>query len=59
VDAVAVSNTTQSQWRFTDEKGSVWNGTVRVEPEAGARNKYMLSVKVSRGEASTASLPGK
>jgi len=51
VDAAAATNATQSQWRFTDEKGSVWNGTVRVEPEAGARNKYLLSVRISRGDA--------
>ncbi|HEY0544808.1 MAG TPA: DJ-1/PfpI family protein [Pyrinomonadaceae bacterium] len=58
VDAGAGGNATQSQWRFTDEKGSVWNGAVHVEPEAGARNKYTLSVRVARGDAS-ARLPNK
>jgi putative intracellular protease/amidase len=48
----AGSSATQSQWRFTDEKGSMWNGTVRVEPEAGARNRFTLSVKVARGDTS-------
>jgi putative intracellular protease/amidase len=40
---------TQSRWQFTDEKGSVWNGTVRVEPVAGEENRLTLSVKIARG----------
>ncbi|HEV7683091.1 MAG TPA: DJ-1/PfpI family protein [Pyrinomonadaceae bacterium] len=40
-------NSTQSWWRFTDEKGGTWNGVVSVEPK-GERNEFILSVKVSR-----------
>lgn len=39
---------TQSLWRFTDEKGGLWNGTVRVEAVAGERNQFTLSVKIAR-----------
>ena len=38
----------QSRWQFTDEKGAVWNGFVQVEPVAGERNRFMLSVKIAR-----------
>lgn len=40
-------NSTQSWWRFTDEKGGTWNGVVSVEPK-GERNEFVLSVRVSR-----------
>jgi putative intracellular protease/amidase len=43
---------TQSVWRFTDEKGSVWNGIVRVEPVAGEEKQFTLSVKIVRSDAS-------
>jgi putative intracellular protease/amidase len=42
---------TQSLWRFTDEKGAIWNGTVQVEPVTGEKNRYTLAVKIARGEA--------
>ena len=35
-------------WRFTDEKGSAWNGIVNVTPTAGQKNQYTLSVRVER-----------
>src|SRR6266550_3536939 len=44
-DTTTASNATQSWWRFTDEKGAVWNGVVKVQP-AGERNQFTLSVKV-------------
>jgi putative intracellular protease/amidase len=43
------SSATQSLWRFTDEKGATWNGSVLVEPVQGERNKFTLSVKIARG----------
>ena len=46
----------ESLWSFTDEKGTAWNGIVRVEPAAGERNRFMLSVKVARNNSS-AQLP--
>ena len=58
VDAEASKSATQSLWRFTDEKGATWNGIARVEPVAGERNRFTLSVQIARGNAS-ASLPAK
>ncbi len=46
---------TQSWWRFTDEKGMVWNGVVSVEPKSGERNQFTLSVKVARNDSSAKS----
>jgi hypothetical protein len=57
-DGESNKSATQSIWRFTDEKGAIWNGMARVEPVAGEKNRYMLSVKIARGDAS-ASLPAK
>ena len=58
VDAEANRKAMQSLWRFTDEKGANWNGIARVEPVAGESNRFTLSVKIARGDAS-ASLPAK
>jgi putative intracellular protease/amidase len=49
-------NASESLWSFTDEKGAAWNGVVRVEPAAGERNRFLLSVKVARNNSS-AQLP--
>ena len=45
-------NSSQSWWQFTDDKGAVWNGAVHVEPVAGERNRFKLSVKVTRNNPS-------
>ncbi len=58
VDAGASKNALQSLWRFTDEKGAAWNGSARIEPVTGERNRYLLSVRITRGDAN-ASLPVK
>jgi putative intracellular protease/amidase len=58
VDGEAHKSTTQSLWRFTDEKGGSWDGVVLVSPLAGERNRFTLSVKVMRNTAS-ASLPAR
>ena len=58
LDVESAKSATQSLWRFTDEKGSVWNGTVQVEPVAGEQNRYTFSVKIARNDTS-ASLPAK
>jgi putative intracellular protease/amidase len=42
----------QSRWRFTDEKGGNWTGVVKVEPVAGERNQFILSVRVARANSS-------
>jgi putative intracellular protease/amidase len=49
--------TTQSLWRFNDEKGAPWNGVVRVDPVSGETNRFTLSVKIARSSAS-AQTPG-
>lgn len=50
-------NALQSLWQFTDEKGGVWNGVVRVEPIVGEQNRFTLRVKIARNNSS-ARLPG-
>ena len=55
-DEASTRNATTSHWRFTDSKGGVWSGVVRVEPVVGERNRYMLSVKIARNNSS-AQLP--
>jgi hypothetical protein len=45
----------QSLWNFTDEKGGVWNGVVRVEPVADEHNRFLLSVKVARNNSTAQS----
>lgn len=43
----------QSRWQFTDDKGATWNGTVHVEAVDGERNRFQLSVKIGRTNASS------
>lgn len=51
LNADAAKSQTQTLWQFTDEKGSVWNGTVSVEPVTGEQNRFMFSVKIARARA--------
>ena len=48
----ASTTPSQSLWQFRDEKGAVWNGVVHVEPVAGERNRFTLSVKITRNNSS-------
>jgi len=57
-DSGSHKSTTQSLWRFTDEKGAVWNGVVSVEPLAGEPNRFTLSVKITR-DSKSARLPAR
>jgi putative intracellular protease/amidase len=41
----------QSTWRFADERGTTWSGVAHVEPVAGEKNRYLLSVRVARADA--------
>jgi putative intracellular protease/amidase len=50
-DADAHQNLMQSSWRFNDDKGGSWNGIARLDPVAGAKNQFTLSVKVVRAGA--------
>jgi putative intracellular protease/amidase len=45
---------TRSAWRFVDEKGGQWQGAASVEPVAGEKNKYLLSVRVARDKVAAA-----
>lgn len=45
-------SSSQSLWQFTDDKGTSWSGVVQVEPVAGERNRFRLSVKVARNNPS-------
>jgi putative intracellular protease/amidase len=55
MDVDVASTSTQSWWRFIDEKGGDWKGVVSVEPRAGERNQFILSVRVARNASSTKS----
>jgi len=37
-----------SAWSFTDERGKIWRGFASVEPAPSAKNKYVMSVRVTR-----------
>lgn len=52
LDGDSHRSATQSLWQFTDEKSRVWNGTVRLEPVASEPDRFTLSVKISRSNAS-------
>jgi putative intracellular protease/amidase len=58
LDGASTKVATQSLWRFTDESGAIWSGVVRIEPVAGERNRFTLSVKVARNNSS-AQLPAR
>lgn len=38
-----------SYWKLTDEKGQVWNGIVSLEPIATEKNRFLLTLKIARG----------
>ena len=41
-----------SHWKLTDEKGQVWNGIVSLQPVATEKNRFLLTLKIARGDAS-------
>jgi putative intracellular protease/amidase len=45
------ANSTRSLWHFADENGNIWNGVVRVEPNAGKQNQFTLTVAVDRDKS--------
>jgi putative intracellular protease/amidase len=49
------NKTTQSFWQFTDEKGGVWKGVVRVDQLRGEPNHFTLSVKITREDTTGSS----
>jgi putative intracellular protease/amidase len=55
-DSVGTKSGNQSSWSFTDESGATWTGLVGLEPVAGERNRFTLSVKVARNNSSAQSV---
>lgn len=45
---------TRSAWRFVDETGGQWQGVASVEPLAGEKNQYRLTVRVTRDKLGAA-----
>jgi putative intracellular protease/amidase len=43
------SETNHRTWSFTDETGSSWAATVRVEADAKVRDRYLLTVALRKG----------
>jgi hypothetical protein len=41
-----------SYWKLTDEKGQVWNGIVSLQPVATEKNRFLLTLKIARADAS-------
>ena len=48
--ASTVSYATTSYWKLTDEKGQVWNGIVSIQPVEREKNRFLLTLKVTRGD---------
>jgi hypothetical protein len=55
VKTESANKTTQSFWQFTDEKGGVWKGVVRVDQLRGEPNHFTLSVKITREDTTGSS----
>jgi hypothetical protein len=41
-------NKAKSLWKFADEQGNPWSAVASIEPIAGERDAYIVSVKVNR-----------
>jgi putative intracellular protease/amidase len=46
----AAKDSAQSIWKFTDEKGAVWNASVDVKPVAKEINKLLVTVKINNSK---------
>jgi putative intracellular protease/amidase len=44
------ANATRTSWRFTDKKGGVWNGATSVQPVAGQKNSFNLTLRIDRAD---------
>ncbi|HET9528889.1 MAG TPA: DJ-1/PfpI family protein [Blastocatellia bacterium] len=44
------ANATRTSWRFTDKKGGVWNGVTSVQPVAGQKNSFNLTLRIDRAD---------
>jgi putative intracellular protease/amidase len=46
----SMAATTASRWKFTDEQGQAWNGSVSVQPVAAEKNRLLVTLNIARGE---------
>jgi hypothetical protein len=53
--ASTASYATTSSWKLTDEKGQVWNGIVSIQPVEREKNRFLLTLKVTRNDAASSS----
>lgn len=58
VDSRSSNSSTRSLWKFTDDEGKTWNAFSSVQPLAGEKSTYKLTVGLARKDAS-AKLPNK
>jgi putative intracellular protease/amidase len=49
-DSGKTIDATKSLWRFTDENGKSWLGLASLQPVAGEKGKFMMSVKIARSD---------
>jgi putative intracellular protease/amidase len=51
-EAGKTTDVARSAWKFTDEKGALWNGAVSVQPVAGERGRLTVTMKINRAASS-------
>lgn len=45
------NGTSRTLWKFTDEEGKPWSAVSNIQPVAGEKNTYKLTIKLARGDA--------
>jgi putative intracellular protease/amidase len=53
VAKAADAASTASHWKLTDEKGQVWNGIVSLQPLSSEKNRFLVTLKIARGDANS------
>lgn len=46
------NGTSRTLWKFTDEEGKAWSAVSNIQPVAGEKSTYTLTIKLVRGDAS-------
>ena len=46
------NGTSRTLWKFTDEEGKAWSAVSNIQPAAGGKNTYTLTIRLARGDAS-------
>lgn len=54
-EKVINASATTSNWTLMDENGQVWNGIVSLQPLEGAKNRFLLTLKIARSGKESAS----